>query len=188
MILDQLPLAGAYNVRWSASRDQRGAFGRLFCAESFAKAGLVSQWAQTNLSRSSARGTLRGMHYQTAPFAETKLLVCLTGRIFDVLVDMRPRSASFGRWISLTLDGALGDGVYIPAGIAHGFQTLSEDVMLHYSHSHPYRPAHQAGLHYGDPDLAIDWPLTPVAVSERDRALPCFSRVTDDLQKERAPQ
>lgn len=128
------------------------------------------------------------MHYQTAPFAETKLLVCLAGRIHDVLVDLRPQSATYGQWCALELDGALGSGVYIPEGIAHGFQTLSDDVMLHYSHSRPYSPAHQAGVAFDDPDLAIQWPLPPVAVSERDLTLPRLCEIAPNLSPSRTKQ
>ena len=188
MKIEPFAMEGVYRIGWSANPDPRGAFGRLFCAETFAEAGLVSQWAQTNLSRSTQRGTLRGMHYQTAPFAETKLLVCLAGRIHDVLVDLRPQSATYGQWCALELDGALGSGVYIPEGIAHGFQTLSDDVMLHYSHSRPYSPAHQAGVAFDDPDLAIQWPLPPVAVSERDLTLPRLCEIAPNLSPSRTKQ
>ncbi|WP_293577707.1 dTDP-4-dehydrorhamnose 3,5-epimerase [Phaeobacter sp.] len=187
MKLEALALDGAYRIGWSANHDHRGAFGRLSCADTLAQAGLENLWPQTNLSRSSERGTLRGMHYQTAPCAEIKLLTCLAGRIHDVLVDLRPGSPQFGQWIALELDGAAAEGVYIPAGIAHGFQTLTPDVMLHYSHSHPYSPAHQAGVAFDDPDLAITWPLVPVAVSARDRTLPRLRDLAEFHENNRVP-
>ncbi|NRB18911.1 MAG: dTDP-4-dehydrorhamnose 3,5-epimerase family protein [Rhodobacteraceae bacterium] len=172
MRLTPLALEGAYSCSLDAVQDGRGSFGRLFCADKFADTGLESNWVQTNLSRTSTRGTIRGMHFQTPPFVETKLLVCLAGCIFDVLLDLRKASATFGLWISIELDGSQGDAVYIPAGIAHGFQTLSDDVVLHYSHSRPYSPAHQSGVIFADPAVGIDWPLPVENLSERDSKLP----------------
>ena len=172
MRLTPLALEGSFSCSMEAAQDNRGSFGRLFCAGIFGEAGLETQWVQTNLSRTGRKGTIRGMHFQTPPFVDAKLLVCLSGRIFDVLLDLRQGSASFGTWISVELDGSRGDGVYIPAGIAHGFQALSDDVMLHYSHSRPYSPAHQGGINYADPAVGIDWPLPVADLSGRDANLP----------------
>ncbi|MEL0436986.1 dTDP-4-dehydrorhamnose 3,5-epimerase family protein [Phycobacter sp. K97] len=170
--LCELPLAGAFYYRPTPHQDHRGSFSRLTCAETLADAGLNTNWVQTNLSRTKTRGTVRGMHYQTEPFAEIKLLTCLSGRIFDVLVDLRPTSSTYGQWTGVELDGAAADTLYIPAGFAHGFQTLSDDVTLHYSHSAAFHPDHQAGVSYCDPQIGIRWPLRVTEVSERDANLP----------------
>jgi dTDP-4-dehydrorhamnose 3,5-epimerase len=179
--LTELPLAGAFHYRPRPLHDHRGSFARLSCAESLAAAGLNSHWVQTNLSRTLACGALRGMHYQTPPFAEVKLLSCLAGRIYDVLVDLRPTSPTYGQWTGLELDGTAADTVYIPQGIAHGFQALSDGVMLHYSHSTAFSPDHQAGLSHRDPQVAIDWPLPVTALSERDDALPFLTDIKEAL-------
>lgn len=181
MRLTPLAISGAYSVSLDAMQDSRGSFGRLFCAQSFAEAGLETNWVQTNLSRSARRGTIRGLHFQSAPFVETKLLACLSGRIFDVLLDLRKDSVTFGSWISIELDGKQGDAVYIPEGIAHGFQTLSDDVTLHYSHSRPYSPDHQGGVNFADPTVGVDWPLPADVLSERDAGLPFFQDLKEVL-------
>ncbi|OED49928.1 dTDP-4-dehydrorhamnose 3,5-epimerase [Rhodobacteraceae bacterium (ex Bugula neritina AB1)] len=174
-----LPLPGAFRYRPHLHEDRRGSFCRLSCAERLNQAGLNSVWVQSNLSRTTGRGTLRGMHFQTPPFAEIKLLTCITGRIWDVLVDLRPASPTYLQWIGLVMDGTRADTLYIPAGIAHGFQTLSEDVTLHYSHSQPFSPDHQAGLSYRDPQIAIEWKLPVTVVSDRDAALPFLSDIKE---------
>ncbi len=179
MEFQELAIAGVYHCTIQPHVDSRGSFSRLFCAEKFRANGLHDRWVQTNLSRTLSRGAIRGMHFQTAPFAETKLLTCLTGRIFDVLVDVRPHSPTFGRWTSIELNALAASTLYIPEGIAHGFQTLTDDVTLHYSHSAPFQPDHQAGLCYNDTDVAVDWPLPVTILSDRDRDLPTFT----DLQE-----
>lgn len=181
MILTPLDVEGAYSSSLNASQDSRGSFGRLFCADTFAESDLETHWVQTNLSRTSKRGTVRGMHFQTAPYVEAKLVVCLAGRIFDALLDLRKDSSTFGTWTSIELDGDQGDAVYIPAGIAHGFQTLTDDVTLHYSHSCPYSPAHQRGIRYDDPAIGVDWPLAVTNLSERDTALPLLKDLKEVL-------
>ncbi|MEZ0468196.1 dTDP-4-dehydrorhamnose 3,5-epimerase family protein [Phaeobacter sp. SYSU ZJ3003] len=178
-LLSALSLPGAFHYRPHSHEDQRGSFCRLSCAAMLEEAGLNRTWVQSNLSRTAARGTLRGMHYQTPPYAEIKLLTCITGRIYDVLVDLRPTSPTYRQWTSIVLDGAQADTLYIPVGIAHGFQTLSDDVTLHYSHSQPFSPAHQAGLSYRDPQIAIEWELPVTVISDRDAALPFLSDIKE---------
>ena len=168
----ELPLAGAFHYRPHPHHDHRGSFSRLTCDETLRDAGLNTTWVQTNLSLTKARVTVRGMHYQKPPFDEIKLLTCLSGCVYDVLVDLRPDSPTFGQWTGIELDGAAADTLYIPSGLAHGFQTLSDDVTLHYSHSAAFSPDHQAGLSYCDPQVAIRWPLPITALSDRDAELP----------------
>lgn len=176
-----LSLPGAFLFKPHFHEDSRGGFCRLSCAEMLERAGLNSHWAQSNLSRTAARGSIRGMHYQTPPFEEIKLLTCITGRVYDVLVDLRPSSPTYQQWVSVVLDGAEADTLYIPAGIAHGFQTLSDDVTLHYSHSKPFSPDHQAGLSYRDPQIGVTWELPVTVISDRDAALPFISDIKEAL-------
>lgn len=149
--------------------DARGRFTRLFCEAELApiRAGLY--FPQINLSETRGRGTLRGMHYQTPPAAEAKLIRCLRGRVFDVAVDVRADSPTFLHWYALELTEDNDRAVFIPEGFAHGFQTLTDEAQLLYMHTAPWAPAREAGLRHDDPRLAIRWPLPAANVSERDR-------------------
>jgi dTDP-4-dehydrorhamnose 3,5-epimerase len=178
MIFSPLPLAGCYRISSQPRSDARGMFARFFCVEEFARHGLVTQWAQCNFSVTHHIGTLRGMHFQHAPAAETKLIRCISGAAFDVLVDMRAGSPTFGKWISVEISADNRDMVYAAPGCAHGFQTRALDTELIYFHSAPYAPQHEGGLHHADPDVAIDWPLPITAVSDKDMALGHISQVT----------
>lgn len=173
-----LDLPGAFRIVPQPARDHRGCFARLFCAEAFRAHGLATQWVQMNRSCTAARGTVRGLHLQTPPFAEDKLVRCVAGAVFDVLVDLRP-GPGHGRWTALTLSAETGEAAYIPAGIAHGFQALTDGVELHYCHSAPFAPDHQAGLHPADPALAIPWPLPVRNLSARDAALPSLASLRE---------
>ncbi len=176
MIFTPLPLPGAWEIGLEPRSDARGLFARIFCEREFAANGLVTHWVQMNVSLSRERGTLRGMHFQRAPAAEVKLVRCLRGRAFDVIVDLRPGSANFGRHCAVTLDPDRRNAVYVPEGFAHGFQTLEPDTELQYFHSAAYAPEHEGGVNALDPALGIDWPLPPVNLSGRDRALPPLNR------------
>jgi len=130
-----------------------------------------------NLSHTGARGTLRGMHFQRDPAGEAKLIRCTQGRVFDVLVDLRAASPTFGQYRAVELGADAGNAIYIPRGCAHGFQTLTDDATLHYCHSHRYSPGHEGGVSPLDPDLAIAWPLPIAHMSDRDRSLPPFKDI-----------
>jgi dTDP-4-dehydrorhamnose 3,5-epimerase len=171
------PIAGLYEVCLSPRTDERGAFARTFCAEVFADAGLNTHWAQMNMSRTIGRGTLRGMHFQRPPASETKLIRATEGEVFDVAVDLRHGSPTFGIAQAITLSAEAGNAYYIPEGCAHGFQTLTETATLHYCHSAPYSPNFEGGVLATDPDLKIDWPLPIALMSERDQQLPNLSDV-----------
>jgi dTDP-4-dehydrorhamnose 3,5-epimerase len=166
------PLAGAYVVDLERLEDDRGFFARSFCVEEFAKLGLDPAVAQCSVSFNRKRGTLRGLHYQSEPFAEAKLIRCTQGAIFDVVVDLRPGSLTFGRWVSVELSAENHRMLYAPEGFAHGLQTLSHHAEVFYQMSQPYRPELARGVRYDDPQLAIEWPLKNPILSERDRALP----------------
>jgi dTDP-4-dehydrorhamnose 3,5-epimerase len=168
----ELPLAGAFRVELEPRGDARGFFARLFCAEEFAAHGLATDWVQCNTSFTALQGTLRGLHFQRPPMAETKLLRCIRGAIFDVIVDLRAGSPTFGRWHGERLDDQNRTMICVPEGFAHGFQTLTPDVEMLYFHSAPYSAAHEGGLRWDDARVAVDWPLGVTEVSARDAAFP----------------
>lgn len=167
-----LPLAGAFRVELERRGDERGFFARTFCVDEFAAQGLATTWAQCNISFSAQAGTVRGLHFQRPPMAEVKLVRCLRGAIWDVIVDLRAGSPTFGQSYGLRLDQDNRSMVYIPVGLAHGFQTLTNDVEMLYFHSVPYSPAHEGGLRWDDVTLAIDWPLPLTEQSSRDAGFP----------------
>jgi dTDP-4-dehydrorhamnose 3,5-epimerase len=173
--LSTTPLAGVMLVRRRSHLDNRGRFARLFCSDALAPAGWSGPVAQINHSVTTTRGTVRGLHYQQAPFAEMKLVSCVRGQVWDVAVDLRRDSPTFGRWHAQALSPASGLAMLIPHGCAHGFQALSDDAELLYCHSAPYAPQAQGGVFPGDPRLAISWPLPIDNLSERDAALPALA-------------
>ncbi|MFK7746405.1 MAG: dTDP-4-dehydrorhamnose 3,5-epimerase [Roseobacter sp.] len=170
-LIDQ-GISGVYEVQLSFISDARGHFARTFCTQAFAQAGLNTDWAQMNMSRTIGRGTLRGMHFQRAPAAECKLIRATEGEVFDVAVDLRQGSATFGQYRAVILSAEKANAIYIPVGCAHGFQTLTETATLHYSHSAAYAPQHEGGVSAVDPDVGIDWPLAVETMSDRDAKLP----------------
>ncbi len=176
MIFRPLPLPGAFEIEIAPHEDTRGLFARIFCEKEFSARGLATRWVQMNVSLSREAGTLRGMHFQRPPAAEVKLVRCLRGRAYDVIVDLRRDSASFGRHCAVTLDPGRRNAIYVPEGFAHGFQALKPDTELMYFHSAAYAPEHEGGVNALDPALGIDWPLAPVNLSPRDRALPPLNR------------
>lgn len=177
MIFTPLPLAGAYLIEPERHEDERGFFARVWCFREFTAYGLKTDFVQSSISCNRRRGTLRGLHYQEAPHAETKLVRCTQGAAFDVLVDLRPDSPSFKRWHACELTAENRAAVYIPEGFAHGFQTLSPDTELLYSIFPYYEPGASHGVRWNDPTLEIAWPLNPPPViSDRDQLLPVIPR------------
>jgi dTDP-4-dehydrorhamnose 3,5-epimerase len=168
----ELPLAGAFRVELEPRGDARGFFARLFCAEEFAAHGLATGWVQCNTSFTAAQGTVRGLHFQRPPMAETKLLRCIRGAIFDVIVDLRAGSPTFGRWHGERLDDQNRTMICVPEGFAHGFQALTPDVEMLYFHSALYSAAHEGGLRWDDARVAVNWPLGVTEMSARDAAFP----------------
>jgi dTDP-4-dehydrorhamnose 3,5-epimerase len=152
--------------------DTRGSFARLFCADELAKAGWPGPVAQANLSTTSQRGTVRGMHFQRPPHAETKLILCLAGAVWDVAVDIRAGSRARLAHVAAELSAENGTAMMIPPGFAHGFQTLTDDVQLLYFHSAAHASDSEGGLDPFDPALALAWPLEPSVISDRDRSWP----------------
>lgn len=166
------PLAGLMIVERRPRGDSRGSLTRLFCADELADAGWTGPVAQVNLTTTAARGTVRGLHYQRPPHAETKLVACLRGEVWDVVVDLRRGSSTFLRWHAERLSAANGVALLIPEGCAHGFQALADNVEMLYLHSVAHAPEAEAGLHPLDPRLAIAWPLPAAGLSARDAGHP----------------
>ncbi len=154
--------------------DQRGHFARTFCAREFAEAGLVTQYVQHSFSHTLVAGTVRGMHFQQAPDEEVKVVRCLTGSIYDVLIDLRPFSSTYMKWEAFELSGGDNRQIYIPPGMAHGFQTSAPATTVGYMMSAFYSPAAAAGFRHDDPAFKIDWPLAVTEISDRDRSWPDF--------------
>lgn len=157
--------------------DERGSFARTYCMEEFARRHLVTEWVQCNASFNRRKGTIRGLHFQIEPHAETKLVRCTRGAVFDVAVDIRPNSLTFKRWFAVELTEDNYRMFYIPAGFAHGFQTLADDSELFYQMSAFYRPECVRGVRWDDGDVAIAWPDAAAILSERDRNLPALQEV-----------
>ena len=175
-------IEGFVIVETELRTDSRGAFCRTFCEREFAEAGIPFRVAQANLSLNPHVHTLRGLHYQTVPHGEPKIVSCLQGRMFDVAVDLRPNSPTFRRWEAVELAPALGRMVYLAEGLAHGFLTLEPHTDVHYLMGAPYEPDAARGLRWDDPAIAISWPAAPVVISDRDKAYPGI----DDVETETA--
>jgi dTDP-4-dehydrorhamnose 3,5-epimerase len=172
------PLAGAYVIDIQKIGDERGFFGRSWCADEMARAGLEPQIAQINTSLSRQKGTLRGLHFQIAPFQESKMIRCTRGAVYDVIVDLRPESATFQKWFGIELSEDSHQALYSPKGFAQGFLTLQDNSEITYFASAPYAPGKDRGVRFDDPAFGIDWPLAPLVVSDKDRTWPDFSLST----------
>ncbi|MET3713202.1 dTDP-4-dehydrorhamnose 3,5-epimerase [Sphingomonas trueperi] len=175
MIFTPLSIAGVWRVALSPVSDDRGFFARSFCAAEFAAQGLPAVFEQSSLSRNTRAGTLRGLHYQDAPHAEAKFVRCVRGALMDVVVDLRPGSATRGKWIGERLSADEGTGLYIAPGLAHGFQTLVDDTDMLYQITPAFRPGFGAGVRWNDPAFGIEWPLPNPILSERDAQYPDWS-------------
>jgi dTDP-4-dehydrorhamnose 3,5-epimerase len=169
-------LAGAWLVDVEPAADERGFFARTWCRREFAEHGIDCDFVQASVSYNRSAGTLRGMHFQRAPHDETKLVRCVRGAIHDVIVDIRPGSATYGRWIGVELSAENRRGLLVPQGFAHGFLTLADDTEVFYQISAYYTPGHAGGLRYDDPALAIEWPIEATVIADKDRRWPDFGR------------
>lgn len=167
-------LKGAYLIELERFEDERGFFARSFCRNEFEEHGLDPSIAQCNISHNRTRGTLRGMHHQVAPYEEDKLVSCVRGAIYDVIVDLRPGSASYSRWFGAELTASNYMMVYVPRGFAHGFQTLEDNTVVLYQMSQFYHPECARGVRWNDPALGIEWPDDVRIMSATDRQYPDF--------------
>ena len=167
-------IAGAYLIEIEPMTDERGFFARSWCRREFEKRGLNPGVAQCNISFNKKRGTLRGMHYQVEPHEETKIVRCTGGAIYDVIVDLRLESSTFRKWIAVELSAENRHMLYIPPGVAHGFQTLVDDTEIFYQISEFYHPGSSRGVRWDDPAFEIAWPPADRVISEKDRCYPDF--------------
>ena len=172
MIFTETTLKGCYTIGLEPYVDERGWFARTYCKNEFGKIGHTAEWVQLNHSFTRNTGAIRGMHYQLPPFSEIKMVRCIAGAVFDVVVDIRKGSATFLQWFGTELSAVNKKMIYIPVGFAHGFQALSDDCELIYHHSQFYQPGVEGGLRYNDTKLNIKWPLPVANVSERDGSHP----------------
>lgn len=168
MELTETELDGVLIVQLNPAEDERGFYKRLWGKENFENLGLESNLDNIGISYNKKRGTVRGMHYQNEPFAETKIVQCIRGKIFDVILDIRRNSKTFGRWISIELNCANHQAVYIPKGMAHGFQTLENDSELLYLISSKYNKNSAKGVRWNDKKFGIEFPIEISAINERD--------------------
>jgi dTDP-4-dehydrorhamnose 3,5-epimerase len=176
MRFQETAIPGAFVIDPEPNADERGFFARTWCREEFRARGLATTWAQCAVSYNRRRGTLRGLHYQAEPYSEIKLVRCTAGAVHDVIVDLRPGSAAFGRWAAVELSARNRRMLYVPAGVAHGFQALLDDTEVFYQISELYRPELQRGARWDDPALGIAWPACDERiVSPRDQAFPELS-------------
>lgn len=168
MKFNETPLKGAYTIDLEKRGDERGFFARFFCAEEFRSRGMDADVVQINNSLSAFRGTLRGMHYQLSPKAETKIVRCISGSLYDVILDLRPDSASFGKWFADELTAENRRMMFVPKGFAHGFLSLADNTEALYMVTESYSPEHERGVRWNDPCFGIKWPFDPVVISDKD--------------------
>ena len=168
MIFAETAIPGVLTVDLDRREDSRGFFARSFCENEFAAHGLLTRFVQCNISSNTRRGTLRGMHFQREPRPEVKLVRCTRGAVYDVVIDLRRDSPAYRRWVTVELSGENGRALYIPAGIAHGFQTLADDTELYYHMGEFYDPALAAGVRWNDPAFGIEWPIADPILSDKD--------------------
>jgi dTDP-4-dehydrorhamnose 3,5-epimerase len=177
MIFLETKLAGVVEIEMELHRDERGSFARSWCEREFQEHGLNPRVVQCNISVNDRKGTLRGVHYQAAPDQEAKLVRCTKGSLYDVAVDLRPRSATFMQWVGTELTATNRRALFIPEGCAHGFLTLEDETEAFYQMSEFYHPEAARGVRWNDPAFGIVWPGTVEVISERDRSLPDFKLI-----------
>jgi dTDP-4-dehydrorhamnose 3,5-epimerase len=174
MIFTETSLQGAYLIDLERHGDDRGFFARTFCEREFADCGLATRFVQASASFSAHKGTLRGMHYQLAPKAETKLVRCIAGAIYDVIIDLRPESSTRGQSFGADLTAENRRMMYVPKGFAHGFVTLADDTEVFYLIDEYYSPEHGRGVRWNDSQFNIQWPIRPTIMSQKDADYPDF--------------
>jgi dTDP-4-dehydrorhamnose 3,5-epimerase len=172
MIFTPTALEGSYVIDLQPYSDERGWFARFYCKNEFQQIGHHKEWVQLNQSVSYQQGTLRGMHFQVPPFREVKMVRCIAGAVFDVIIDIRQGSDTFLQWFGLELSATNKRMLYIPEGFAHGFQTLTDNCELIYHHTAFYTPGAEGGIRYNDPAVNIQWPLPVSVISARDEGHP----------------
>ena len=187
MLFHETGLAGAYVIEPEPKADHRGFFGRVWCADELARQGLSTEIVQTNVGFSHRKGTLRGLHYQVFPHAEVKLLRCTRGRVFDVIVDLRPQSATYRKWFGTELSDTNHLMMYVPEGFATGYLTLEDNSEIYYHTSRRFHPESASGVRYDDPAFGIVWPGEITVISDPDRAWPELAARSDQPAFEERP-
>lgn len=181
MYFKETELPGAFIIELDKITDNRGFFARTWCREEFEKHGLNPNLAQCNLSFNEKRGTLRGMHFQTPPYQEAKLVSCIKGSIYDVIIDLRPEFPTYKNHFSIKLTADNRNCLYIPEGFAHGFMTLEDSTEVFYQISEFFKPDYAHGCRWNDSAFNINWPLSNPIMSERDKNCPDFEKVEEVL-------
>ena len=176
MIFIETDFKGAYIIELEQKKDERGFFARSFCEKEFAAHKLSFAIRQSNISYNAKAGTLRGMHYQTLPYEEIKLVSCLRGAIYDVIIDLRKDSATYCKWFAVELNAKDYKSLYIPKGFAHGFQALCDDTLVLYQMSEFYHPDSARGLRWDDKLFVINWPIKEPILSDKDRGYPDYKK------------
>ena len=171
----ETPLEGAYLIELEKKGDDRGFFARAFCKNEFESHNLNNNIVQINNSLSRDKGTLRGLHYQLSPKSEDKIVRCIRGSLYDVIVDLRPTSETFKQWFGTELSAENRNSLFVPRGFAHGFITLEEDTEAFYLVTEFYSPVHERGIRYNDPAFNIKWQIAPIVISEKDNNHPYFN-------------
>lgn len=174
MIFTETKLNGAFLIDLEPVKDQRGFFGRAWCRREFEEHGLVPNFVQANISYNRKKGTLRGMHYQTEPFSEDKLVRCISGAIVDVIIDLRPDCSTYGEWFGVELTAKNHKALYVPKEFAHGFLTTEDETEVFYMVSQIYTPNFEGGIRWDDPLFKINWPIPVSVVSQKDAAWPDY--------------
>lgn len=175
MIFTETELKGAYIIEIKKLEDERGFFGRSFCRREMEEHGLSADIVQANTSVSLKRGTFRGMHFQVEPHQEAKLIRCVRGSIYDVIIDLRPESATFKKWFGVELSDGNYKMLYVPEGFAHGYMSLTDNIEVYYNVTAFYTPGAEKGIRWNDRSFNIEWPFEPLVISEKDRGHPDFS-------------
>lgn len=170
MIFEPTEISGAHLIKPNRIEDERGFFARAWCEREFLDHDLVAVIKQSNMAVSKTKGTLRGLHYQTAPHEEVKIVRCVRGEIFDVIVDLRPNSPTYLKWEGFILSPGNCRALYVPEGCATGYLTLTDDTEIYYHTSAEFAPEHATGVRYDDPAFNIRWPMTPTVISTQDAA------------------
>lgn len=174
MIFKETELKGAFLIEPERLEDNRGFFARAWCRKEFTAHDLTGELVQSNISFNIRRGTLRGMHFQSAPYEEAKLVRCTMGAIYDVIIDLRPDSSTFLRWVAVELTAENRKMLYVPENFAHGYQTLADNTEVFYQVSQFYAPGSEQGFRYNDPTLGIKWPKPVQVISNKDRRWPDY--------------
>jgi dTDP-4-dehydrorhamnose 3,5-epimerase len=187
MMFTETKLKGAFIIDLDRKTDERGFFARAFCQQEFREHGLKSVIAQANVALSSKKGTLRGMHFQYPPAAESKLVRCSRGALLDIIVDLRPESPTYLEHISVELSEDNMTALYVPERFAHGFQALRDDTVTSYQMGEFYKPNAESGLRYDDPRLGLNWPLPVSVMSPRDQAFRALREIEDEVKRRMLP-